>query len=79
MSLKGTLDQKVMEKIVSLLEGLEYGTVQITVHDSEITQIDRLEKYRLPPQGRGDSSQMEKNQNRGIKIHHTPIGHPKAL
>ncbi len=42
-----------MEKIVSLLEGLEYGTVQITVHDSEITQIDRLEKYRLPPQGKG--------------------------
>ncbi|WP_373315038.1 YezD family protein [Robertmurraya siralis] len=52
LPLKGTLDQKVIEKIVSLLEGLEYGTVQITVHDSEITQIDRLEKYRLPPQGK---------------------------
>ena len=52
MSLKGRLDQKVMEKIADLLEGLEYGTVQITVHDSQITQIDRLEKHRLPLQSK---------------------------
>lgn len=50
MSLKGPLDQKIVEKIASLIEGLEYGTVQITVHDSQITQIDRLEKHRLPMQ-----------------------------
>ncbi|WP_132086777.1 YezD family protein [Neobacillus niacini] len=50
MSSKGRLDQQVMEKIASLLEGLEFGTVQITVHDSQITQIDRLEKHRLPLQ-----------------------------
>ena len=50
LSLKGRLDQQVMEKIASLLEGLEFGTVQITVHDSQITQIDRLEKHRLPLQ-----------------------------
>ncbi|MEH6996442.1 YezD family protein [Neobacillus drentensis] len=41
-----------MEKIASLLEGLEFGTVQITVHDSQITQIDRLEKHRLPVQNK---------------------------
>nr|WP_081954592.1 YezD family protein [Neobacillus niacini] len=41
-----------MEKIASLLEGLEFGTVQITVHDSQITQIDRLEKHRLPLQSK---------------------------
>ncbi|MDR7078197.1 hypothetical protein J2Y03_003247 [Neobacillus niacini] len=50
LSSKGRLDQQVMEKIASLLEGLEFGTVQITVHDSQITQIDRLEKHRLPLQ-----------------------------
>lgn len=48
LSLKGRLDQQVLEKIASLIEGLELGTVQITVHDSQITQIDRLEKHRLP-------------------------------
>lgn len=52
MSLKGRLDEAVMEKIASLLEGLEFGTVQITVHDSQITQIDRLEKHRLPLQNK---------------------------
>jgi hypothetical protein len=50
LSLKGSLDQQVIEKIASLLEGLEFGTVQITVHDSQITQIDRVEKYRFPLQ-----------------------------
>lgn len=59
MSLNGRLDQKVMEKIASLLEGLEFGTVQITVHDSQITQIDRLEKYRLPME-RKTSLQIQK-------------------
>jgi hypothetical protein len=46
LSLKGHLDKEVMEK----LDGLEFGTVQITVHDSQITQIDRVEKYRFPLQ-----------------------------
>ncbi|WP_376767905.1 YezD family protein [Neobacillus endophyticus] len=55
MQLKGRLDQQVLEKIASLLEGLEFGTVQITVHDSQITQIDRLEKYRFPPQRKSGS------------------------
>jgi hypothetical protein len=50
LSLKGHLDAKVMEKLASLLDGLEFGTVQITVHDSQITQIDRVEKYRFPLQ-----------------------------
>jgi hypothetical protein len=52
LSIKGRLDEQVMEKIASLLEGLEFGTVQITVHDSQITQIDRLEKHRLPLQNK---------------------------
>jgi hypothetical protein len=50
LSLKGRLDEQVLEKIASLLEGLEFGTIQITVHDSQITQIDRVEKYRFPLQ-----------------------------
>ncbi|MBI0579326.1 YezD family protein [Neobacillus cucumis] len=49
---KGRFNQEVMEKIVSLLEGLEFGSIQITVHDSQITQIDRLEKYRFQLQSK---------------------------
>jgi hypothetical protein len=30
------------------LRGMQYGSVVITVHDSQIVQIDRTEKYRIP-------------------------------
>lgn len=42
------IDQHVIEKIKSILETLEYGTVQISVHDSQVTQIEKVEKHRLP-------------------------------
>jgi|tagenome__1003787_1003787.scaffolds.fasta_scaffold19194751_2 hypothetical protein len=41
-------DGKWIEHIFDALKGLEYGSVQITIHDSQITQIDRLEKKRFP-------------------------------
>jgi hypothetical protein len=34
-------------QVLRALEGLEYGVVQITVHDSQILQIERTEKYRF--------------------------------
>ncbi|MDI3328808.1 MAG: YezD family protein [Alicyclobacillaceae bacterium] len=38
-----------LDRILEALEGLEYGTVQITVHDAQIVQIDRTEKRRFQP------------------------------
>jgi hypothetical protein len=35
----------VREKV----EGLDYGVVQIVVHDRKVTQIERTEKTRLDP------------------------------
>ena len=66
MTLKKQLDQLVMEKIASLLEGLEFGTVQITVHDSQITQIDRLEKHRLPLQSKANVPLFPSKNKRGL-------------
>lgn len=66
MSLKKPVDPLVMEKIASLLEGLEFGTVQITIHDSQITQIERLEKHRFPLQGKGRQQQLSINLREGI-------------
>lgn len=57
---KGRFNQEVMEKIASLLEGLEFGAIQITVHDSQITQIDRLEKYRFQLQSKKKHSDFNK-------------------
>lgn len=37
-----------IETILNALQGLEYGTLQIIIHDSQITQIERTEKKRFP-------------------------------
>ncbi|OES43464.1 YezD family protein [Domibacillus iocasae] len=42
------IDEQWIERIVKSLEGIEYGSVEIVIHDSQITQIDRLEKQRFP-------------------------------
>ncbi|WP_134704547.1 YezD family protein [Ammoniphilus sp. YIM 78166] len=45
---KRQIDESLVEKILRSLEGLEYGSVHITIHDSKITQIERVEKQRFP-------------------------------
>lgn len=47
MGKKTRIDQEVIDKLISFLETIEFGTVQITVHDSQITQIEKGEKYRF--------------------------------
>ncbi|MBD0408778.1 DUF2292 domain-containing protein [Bacillus siamensis] len=47
MTSKGNVDPHVVEKIISALETIDFGTVQITVHNSQVTQIDKVEKYRF--------------------------------
>jgi hypothetical protein len=54
---KGQIDEQVLEKVKVLLENLEYGTVQITIHDSQVTQIDKIEKHRLSLQAKGKTQQ----------------------
>jgi hypothetical protein len=44
---KNKINQDVIDKITRFLEQLEFGTVQITVHDSQVTQIEIGEKYRF--------------------------------
>ncbi|MEK4029130.1 MULTISPECIES: YezD family protein [Bacillaceae] len=41
------IDNQWVERILQSLEGIEYGSVEIVIHDSQITQIDRLEKRRF--------------------------------
>jgi len=36
-----------LELVRRQVSSLKFGTVQITVHDSRVTQIERLEKLRL--------------------------------
>jgi hypothetical protein len=42
------LDSRLtLERIESAISGLRYGTVEITVHDGRVVQIERTEKIRL--------------------------------
>ncbi|MFS0553342.1 YezD family protein [Brevibacillus sp. 179-C9.3 HS] len=43
-----SLDELLLEKIARALDGLEYGSIHIVVHDSQVVQIERTEKYRIP-------------------------------
>ena len=35
-------------EILTALKGLRYGTVEITIHDGRVVQIDRHERHRFP-------------------------------
>lgn len=36
-----------LERIQESIRGLEYGTVQIVVHNGKVVQIDRTERHRF--------------------------------
>ncbi|MGA2091750.1 MAG: DUF2292 domain-containing protein [Endomicrobiales bacterium] len=41
------IDEEIIKKIINAFEGLRFGSVLITVHNSKVVQIDRKEKTRL--------------------------------
>jgi len=41
------LDELWLDRIKQMVNGLEYGSVQIVVHDGKIAQIDRTERKRF--------------------------------
>ncbi|SEO03697.1 hypothetical protein SAMN04488134_103185 [Amphibacillus marinus] len=43
----GRIDVDKIDYIISSIENLEYGTLVITVHNGQVTQIDATEKKRF--------------------------------
>lgn len=41
------LPRQVSAELARQLDGLRYGTIELTVHDGRIVQIERREKIRL--------------------------------
>ena len=39
--------EKVVEKVVEALDQLRFGSIEITVHEGRVVQIERREKFRL--------------------------------
>jgi len=41
------IDERWRDQIVALLNGMEFGSVLITVHDGKIVQMERTERKRF--------------------------------
>ena len=41
------VDKEKIEYILAMLKDMEYGSLVITIHDRQITQIDRTDKNRF--------------------------------
>ncbi len=44
---KTAVNEKVLEDIARMLADLRFGSVEITVHENRVTQIERKEKVRF--------------------------------
>lgn len=40
-------DQQLLDAIIRARTGLRYGSIEITVHEGKVTQIERKEKFRF--------------------------------
>lgn len=41
------MTQRVEKKILQAIRGLNYGSVEIIIHDSKVVQIERKERFRF--------------------------------
>ena len=46
-SLEGQDEASILREIQTALHGLKFGSVEITVHNGQVVQIERKEKIRL--------------------------------
>ena len=46
-SLEGQDEANILREVQSALRGLRVGAVEITVHNGQVVQIERKEKFRL--------------------------------
>lgn len=56
-------EKKLLVDLIRSLRDIRYGHVQITVHDSAVTQIDKTEKLRIDnssASGAGDGTWRKK-------------------
>lgn len=44
---KSTQGIDIAEHIVSILQGIRFGSIEIVIHDGRIVQIDKHEKFRV--------------------------------
>ncbi|WP_339524596.1 sulfur starvation response protein OscA [Pseudomonas sp. EA_35y_Pfl2_R111] len=53
-NLEGQDEASILREIQAALNGLKFGSVEITVHNGQVVQIERKEKFR--PQAQSNKS-----------------------
>ncbi|UUY09301.1 sulfur starvation response protein OscA [Pseudomonas sp. J452] len=46
-SVEGQDEASILREIQAALQGLRFGAVEITIHNAQVVQIERKEKFRL--------------------------------
>jgi hypothetical protein len=41
------VSEATLKRISTAIDALQYGTIQITVHNSKVVQIDKIERIRV--------------------------------
>ena len=62
------ISNEVIREVLHAIEQLRYGSVEITVHDNRVTQIERREKVRF-----GQSAEQTTQ-----KLNSSTLNHPTA-
>lgn len=47
MNVEMKIDKSILKEIVDFIQQINYGEVVITIHDSEIVQVEKREKKRF--------------------------------
>ena len=50
-NLEGQDEASILREIQAVLQNLRFGSVEITVHNAQVVQIERKEKFRLQQPG----------------------------
>lgn len=58
-----SVPSEVVHAITEALRGLRFGSVQITVHQGRIVQIERHERIRFPPAPTAEACAMRVDEN----------------
>jgi len=61
------VDDVWSKRIVNSVNGLEYGTVQIVVHDGRIVQIERTERKRFESEAAIRDANAADNRSQGSR------------
>ncbi|HET8622446.1 MAG TPA: YezD family protein [Gemmatimonadales bacterium] len=48
----GALDPALLRELAAALRGLQFGTIELVVHDARVVQLERRERVRFEPRGR---------------------------